>query len=209
MSKIAAADRDAFVENRRTEIVEAALRLWSERGYDATSVAAIAAEVGLTKGTLYLYFDSKLALLDEVLRRYSLRPDVEGMLAALREQPLEDVVKLLVEGAWQRLKERRELVAVLLRELPHHLDKAQRFLSEVLVPTNQAIAAYLDEKLPPARALELNTLVAGRSLLSMILVFFFTQEVLGAKELMPIPEEEATSTITKLFLNGVLGGETA
>ena len=109
MPRVAAKDRPAFLEERRTAILEAALRVWAKRGFDGTSVEEVAREAGLTKGTLYLYFPSKRALLEETLRRYSLRPDVEAGLASLRGQPLENVVRGLVAVFWRGLEARREL----------------------------------------------------------------------------------------------------
>jgi len=209
MPKVAAKDREAFVEGRQDEILEAAVRLWSERGYDGTSMAAIAAEVGLAKGTLYLYFPSKVALLDAALRRYSLRPDIEQLLSAWRDRPLEEVVRTLIGLAWQVLESRRPLVALMLRELPAHLDKAEHFLTEVLVPTNRLLAAFLDEKLPPARRARLNTLVAGRSLMTMVVFYWVSQEFVGAGRHLPIPAEQAADTLAEIFLHGVLGGAPA
>src|SRR5687768_10497255 len=109
MPRVAAKDRPAFVEERRTAIVEAALRVWAKRGFDGTTVSEVASEAGLTKGTLYLYFPGKRALLEEAFRRYSLRPEIEGSLERLRGQPLADVVRGLVALVWRGLEERREL----------------------------------------------------------------------------------------------------
>lgn len=47
----------------RGEILEAALRLFEQRGYTATSMAAIAAEAGVAAKTVYLAFQSKRGLL--------------------------------------------------------------------------------------------------------------------------------------------------
>jgi Transcriptional regulator len=47
----------------RGEILEAALRLFEQRGYTATSMAAIAAEAGVAPKTVYLAFQSKRGLL--------------------------------------------------------------------------------------------------------------------------------------------------
>jgi len=209
MPRVAAKDREAFVEGRRTEIVEAAVASWAAHGVDGTTMAAIAERVGLTKGTLYLYFPSKDALLEEVMRRFSLRPDVEGVLEALRDQPLEQVIRMLVAAAWSRLRERRDLVSLALRELPGQLPHAKQFLAEVMVPTTSALAAFLEEKLPPGRAETINTLVAARGLISMVVIYFVSQEMLGGSELLPIPEHEATATIVEVFLNGVRGGPAA
>jgi AcrR family transcriptional regulator len=52
---------------RRHEILGTAVRLFAERGYDATSLDDIARELGFTKGIVYHYFASKGALLREAV----------------------------------------------------------------------------------------------------------------------------------------------
>ena len=52
-------------ERTRAAIREAANRLFLERGVDATTVDAICAAAGISKGTFYLYFHRKEDLLVE------------------------------------------------------------------------------------------------------------------------------------------------
>jgi AcrR family transcriptional regulator len=47
----------------RSTIIDAALRLFRERGYDATTMRAIAAEAGVSVGNAYYYFASKEQLI--------------------------------------------------------------------------------------------------------------------------------------------------
>jgi len=47
----------------RSTIIDAALRLFRERGYDATTMRAIAAEAGVSVGNAYYYFSSKEQLI--------------------------------------------------------------------------------------------------------------------------------------------------
>jgi len=51
------------------EIVNAAMRLFVERGFDATSMAMIAAEADVAPNTLYWYYPSKDDILVGVLNR--------------------------------------------------------------------------------------------------------------------------------------------
>src|SRR5207248_5302952 len=53
---------------RPGEIVAAALEVFGERGFAATKLADVARRAGVTKGTVYLYFDSKEALFKAVVR---------------------------------------------------------------------------------------------------------------------------------------------
>lgn len=58
---------------RRDEVIEAATRIFEEKGYEAASIQDVADELGILKGSLYHYIDSKEELLftiiDDVHRR--------------------------------------------------------------------------------------------------------------------------------------------
>jgi AcrR family transcriptional regulator len=69
------------VAERRALIVEAAGRLFGERGYDATRLDEIAAAAGVTKPILYRHFDSKRDLYLALLERH--RADLSGFVAAM------------------------------------------------------------------------------------------------------------------------------
>jgi AcrR family transcriptional regulator len=56
-------------DRRRLEIVEAAEKVFSQKGYEATTVEDIASAAELSKGTIYLYFESKEELHDAIVQR--------------------------------------------------------------------------------------------------------------------------------------------
>ena len=49
-------------EERKQEILDTAMRLFYEKGYEKTSIADIAKEIGVAQGLCYRYFPSKEAL---------------------------------------------------------------------------------------------------------------------------------------------------
>src|SRR5262245_15309761 len=55
-------------EARPGELVAAALQLFSERGFAATRLEDVATVAGVSKGTVYLYFESKEQLFEAVVR---------------------------------------------------------------------------------------------------------------------------------------------
>lgn len=57
---------------RKEEIIEAALDLFAEKGYFNSRVAEIVEEVGIAKGTFYLYFNSKKELFLEMINLFEL-----------------------------------------------------------------------------------------------------------------------------------------
>jgi AcrR family transcriptional regulator len=68
---------------RRAVVVEAAGRLFGERGYDATRLEDVAAAAGVTKPVLYRHFDGKQALYLALLRRH--RDDLATFPAVVPE----------------------------------------------------------------------------------------------------------------------------
>jgi AcrR family transcriptional regulator len=209
VARIRASERDAFYETRRTALAEVALKLWAEHGFDQTSVAAIAREAGIAKGTFYLYFESKDALLLEVLRRNSLGPNLLALIRDLRTRSLEDAVHEFVRGAWRQLSANRDLLLVALREMPTHLEETRAAVERLMVPVNAAVARDLESRIGARRARELSPVISVRALVGMVVVVFLTQEVLGAGRFLPVPEEEITRTIAELFLRGVAPDEEA
>lgn len=56
---------------RRTELITCAQALFYTKGYDATSVSDIVKQADVAKGTFYYYFDSKQAVLEEMLTLFA------------------------------------------------------------------------------------------------------------------------------------------
>src|ERR1700758_5488820 len=56
-------------DDRPAEILEAAVRVFAHKGFAATRMDDIARAAGVTKGTIYLYFDGKEAVFKMLVRQ--------------------------------------------------------------------------------------------------------------------------------------------
>jgi len=59
--------KDALATRRRAEILEVALKVFSEKGYHAAKIEDIAAELNVGHGTFYRYFKNKLDIFNHVV----------------------------------------------------------------------------------------------------------------------------------------------
>lgn len=73
----------------RERLLEAAMKVFAERGYEKATVAEIVNEAGLSKGTFYWVFDSKDEIFSALVQERIERP-VEHLLEAIRTAP-EDI----------------------------------------------------------------------------------------------------------------------
>lgn len=64
---------------RPDELLNAAMTVFAEKGYAASKMDDIAKQAGVSKGTVYLYFQSKDALIEAIIKR-AVAPIAEGAL---------------------------------------------------------------------------------------------------------------------------------
>src|SRR5690348_8088318 len=62
----------ASESDKRRQIIEGARAVFLAQGFDAASMGVIAREAGVSKGTLYVYFDSKEALFQAIVHEQCL-----------------------------------------------------------------------------------------------------------------------------------------
>jgi AcrR family transcriptional regulator len=97
----------------RDAVLAAAVRLFNARGYEATSMGDLAAELGITKSSVYHHVSSK----DELLRSavtYAI-DGLDDVLSGLGEERAVDRLHTLIRGSVVVLAERLEFVTLLLR----------------------------------------------------------------------------------------------
>ncbi|WP_018478031.1 TetR/AcrR family transcriptional regulator [Pontibacter roseus] len=98
-----------FQEKREQSVgtlVEVALRLFAQKGYEATSIRAIASEAGMSLGLLYNYFSGKEQLLEEIFRQ-GIR-DVQATLSNQTEQQTDSRIARHIQQTVQLLKEKKD-----------------------------------------------------------------------------------------------------
>jgi TetR/AcrR family transcriptional regulator, fatty acid metabolism regulator protein len=125
------ATRSAAQEERRRQILDAAVRAFAKKGYHACRVSDIAEEAGVAYGLVYHYFESKDAVLESIFR------EMWGMMVAainaieeIEESPREQLRKscAIVLRTW---RDYPDVVRVLVREVARSGEQLQREVEEI------------------------------------------------------------------------------
>ncbi|WP_280317031.1 TetR family transcriptional regulator [Nocardia wallacei] len=97
-------------------ILATARALFAARGYRATSMQAIADEVGVTKAALYYHFDSKDAILHQLT--LPLLDELDAVLTAAESEPSPDAVRWrAIEGYVDVHLRHRHTLTMLVRDM--------------------------------------------------------------------------------------------
>ncbi len=121
---------------RPGELASAALELFVERGFAATRLDDVAKRAGVSKGTLYLYFDSKDDLFKAVIREgiVSRIVEFEDRMRAYQGSSA-DLMRLLVKTWWQKIGATKlaGITKLMMSEAGNFPELARFYHDEVIV----------------------------------------------------------------------------
>lgn len=131
---------------RPQELLAAALRLFVERGYASTRLEDVARLAGVSKGTLYLYFDSKEALFKAVVRENVL-PELDQAESAISQYQghSADLFRALIENWWQRIGDTplSGISKLIMAEAGNFPELASFYHDEVITRSDAVITSIL------------------------------------------------------------------
>ncbi|HXD54904.1 MAG TPA: TetR/AcrR family transcriptional regulator [Solirubrobacteraceae bacterium] len=133
----------------RERIVDEAMRLFSERGYAATSIATIEAAAGLSPGAggLYHHFDSKQALLtagvERQLARLEALRDIRRVLVGLGDLKAE--LTLIARYVLAELDREAELMRILAAQARSHPELLSGAVDQLVSSTFDGFASWVGD----------------------------------------------------------------
>jgi len=130
-----ATSRKRRPDDRPREILDAALDLFSERGFSATRLEDVASRAGLSKAAIYLYFNDKTALLKAVVESVA-NPNLAqaGALVAAHRGPVAPLLQQLLGFMAGRMRETRlpDLIKLIISESRAHPELGRFYLENVI-----------------------------------------------------------------------------
>ena len=137
---------------RPQEILEAAFVEFSRNGYATTTLDQIAEGAGVTKGTIYVYFENKEHLFISMVREVTKATlDTVHEMLETHEGSTADLLRAQFSFIYQHIVEdrrRREVLRMLIAEAPRFPELADRYHQEILRPCldmlRQAIQRGMD-----------------------------------------------------------------
>jgi AcrR family transcriptional regulator len=139
--------RERRKEARPGELLDAALDLFVEKGFSAARVDEVAARAGVSKGTLFLYFESKEDLFKAVVRENIANqfPTWQEEFVAFQGSSA-DMLRYALLSWWERIGKTRAsgITKLVMSEAQNFPEIAQFYQEEVIKPGNAMIRRILE-----------------------------------------------------------------
>jgi AcrR family transcriptional regulator len=132
-------------EDRRKEILDAARVIFSEKGFERTSMAEIAAKVGVVEGALYKHFGGKRELLFEATRAFY-EPLIEATSAELSGiSGARNRLRFVIFRQLQAFVRYPEMCRLIMQDIRPHEDYYGSVVRELNKKSTSAVVGILEQ----------------------------------------------------------------
>jgi AcrR family transcriptional regulator len=100
----------------RQQILDASLRLFSERGFARTTVRDIARQAGITDAAIYYHFESKRELLEALVEERGFLNSLQNLARLQADAPLQETLHWTARGALAIMDENRDFLRLIIME---------------------------------------------------------------------------------------------
>ena len=208
MPRITPAARRALVDERKQQILQAAAKVFSAKGFDRATISDIARQAGIAEGSIYNYFKNKGDLLVSI-PRHLLEPVVESvstrmpmMLAETPDSP-DAMLTLIARNVTTLVRENAFIFRILISALPTiNAATRQKYLNQVVEYAIGTLENYLRAQIQCGTLRrDLEPALAARAFIGMFFPFILIREVLQTQD-AAFDYDQVIAALVPLFLRG-------
>ncbi len=191
-----------LIAARRNQILDAAAKVFAEKGFHPTTIKDIAAEAGIAHGTIYNYFENKTALLLGIFDRVKASIMQENVPPALDDMDLDTFIRTVLPLPLMGLKKDNfALFRIVVSEMMVNEELRTLYYQQVLEPTLTMADGYFQKQaakrgVSPARA-KLTVRAISGMILGLMLEYIMGDSTLTTQW------EELPDVLADLILSGI------
>lgn len=195
-------------DNKEEKILEAAISLFSKKGFSATTTSEIAKESGVAEGTVFRYYKTKkhllikvMSKLIEVMSEELIANPVGKILKENKDKDDVDILKMLLMDRLEVFNRYWDIIQVVITEIQFHEDIRESFFVNVVFKVKDVLGEFIETGIAKGRFKNFDSIVVSRSLLGTFMAYIIQKKIMGENK--QIGSEQEVDEIIDLFLNGL------
>ena len=198
--------KEKIVKQRKQQVFDAALKVFSKKGFDQATIPDIAQEAGVAVGTIYNYYQSKHDLLLAIIKSYIV---TESFIDFLDQPPESGPAAFLFFFLNERLNiglDNTDVMQLLMSEIQRDPELRRQYIEQVVVPNFKLLEEYLGSKIDQDTLRPSNIPIVVRALVGVTIGLSIISTLEGEKGIIRrIPRQELAAEVTRLVLEGIKG----
>lgn len=188
----------------KNKILEASLKLFSQKGYLGATTKEIAKEAGIAELTLFRHFSSKEKLFEEVINTYSFLPALKELMPEVATMPYEKALTEIAKSFLDTLESRKDLIQIMHSEIQRYPDKIHRIYHSFIDEIFKILAAYFNEMRKRKVLNRFDAEFGARAFLGMFFSYFNVHEMMMHKKYRYVDRDETIREFVKIFVKGTM-----
>lgn len=178
--------------DKEIRIINAAINIFSEKGFESTRTREIAERAGIAEGTIFRYFPTKDAILERMvpLLIRVMMPRISGpiekIIHAHANDPVEDVWREILIDRIQMIRDNGRFIKSVLPELIHRAPLLNQLKTSILPVIEQYISKVVEYG--KARG-ELDSALNSQLVMQQLLGFILSYSMFGGSEKQDIERD--------------------
>jgi TetR/AcrR family transcriptional regulator len=193
---------DTQSQMRHQQILDAAVDVFAEKGYQRATMRKIAARANISAGTIYIYFDGKrdllLSIADQVIRQAW--SDTQAQLASLDR---ETYIAAVLQNVFDFVHENQAFLQALIPEIWTDDELQDQFFNQILAPLFETGARNLEEQIAAGQARPCEVEIIVPTIAGSLIMLSLFHSLAPDQFLADFSKAEIIEELNRLYLNGL------
>ncbi len=201
-----ASRKKKITEKRREQIRNAALEVFTEKGYAAATIPEIAKAAGVATGTIYLYYPSKRELFVAVVKDMIITPPLLNLLSKMPQGDYSEVLKSILKNRFDLIKNPAfSRVPLIMSEIQRDPELKALWLKDFLHPLLEGIETIVRMMGTTGKFRKIQPEVLVRVIGGLFMGFLLLRVVEGdTSPLNKLDQDKVADDIVGFIMHGVL-----
>lgn len=209
IEELLAVKEDGQMTPKQISILEAAIEIFSDKGFSAASTSEIAQKAGVAEGTIFRYYKTKKDLLLSIVGPTMSRmiaPFVMRNFNGVLDMPFESYEAFLRAFIVNRLDFARKnfkIIRILVQEIPFQPALREQFAENVLAQVLERVTAITEHFKAEGEVIDAPTPAIIRFTVSSVIGYLLARLLLMPEK--DWDDEEEISQLIRFMLHGISG----
>jgi len=195
---------------RREQILEAAMEVFSRKGFATATTAEIAREAGVAEGTIYNYFPSKRELFIDVIKNFVITVPLLELIGKLPQGDVATTFGHIMQNRFKLIEsENISRMPALMAEVIRDPELKVLWTTEFLQPFLSKMEGIYENLMTTGKFRNIEPPILVRGIGGMFLGFLILKIMEGeASPLNRLPQEKVIGSMSELILHGLMNEST-